>query len=89
MLAAEVSEVAKVKLEVGAKQVMKHRRLSSQELILYTERDNEYFNYLPGLHHLLDKLVSFFFFQENIRTFQLRTLRYYHGAPNSHKINYG
>ena len=66
VLTAKVGEVAKVKLEVRGEQMIEHRRLNIEEIILESERererDNEYFNYLPCLHHLLDKLVSFFFF---------------------------
>ena len=63
VLTAEVGEVAEVELEVRGEQMIEHRRLNSEELIL-ERRDNKYFNYfyLPSFHHLLDKLVGFFFF---------------------------
>ena len=80
MLTAQVGEVTQVKLEVRGEQMIKHGRLHNE--FWRVGRDNECFNYLPGHHHLLDKLVSFFFFQENIRAFQLRTLCHYLRAPN-------
>ena len=63
VLTAEVGEVAEMELEVRGEQMIEHRRLNSEELIL-ERRDNKYFNYfyLPSFHHLLDKLVGFFFF---------------------------
>ena len=63
VLTAEVGEVAEMELEVRGEQMIEHRRLNSEELIL-ERRDNKYFNcfYLPSFHHLLYKLVGFFFF---------------------------